>query len=319
MHPFLRFDGSLARIFFLAGIAAGCSSEGSLAGSPSEGTGAAAGSGGSAGHGGVSGHTGGSSSAGTGGQADDDGGTDVEPDAGTDETPDADSTTEGSATTCTDAGPLPTYDGQLTLYDGPPVGPEVKMDCPDDPTVGFVEYKDTFHVERPYNVPINTRFKEDCGLYTFWVLPGDKPHSTTTAAKNPRTEARFSQNFTRGIRMWSADVMLEKNTNRSVIMQVHTTTTGIGPVYLHVEGDALAGSSIKSSDIPGGLFDNWFNMKVVINAATTESHIYINNCLKTTQKGTRGNGIDYFKNGVYHCSAPVCRDHYKNIHLYQQQ
>ena len=217
-----------------------------------------------------------------------------------------------------DTGP-PTYEGALPLYEGPPVGPEVKMACPEDPTAGWTEYKDTFKVQRPYDVPINTRFKLEDGIYTFWIMRGDRRHSPTSSARNPRSEARFSENFTTGERMWSADVKLERNLDRSVIMQVHTTATGIGPVYLHVEGNRLAGSSIQSSDIPGGMFDNWFNMKVAINAATTESKIYINNCLESTQRGTRGDGVNYFKMGVYHCErAALCRDHFKNVRLYRR-
>jgi len=261
--------------------------------------------------------------AGTGGLAGGDaggsGGSDAGPDSGSGGTADAAPLADANTDSRTDGGPLPSYEGELPLYEGPPVGPEVKMACPGDPTQGWTEYKDTFHVERPYDLPVNTRFKLDGGIYTFWVLRGDKPHTRTTTAKNPRTEARFKQNFTTGMRMWSADVLLERNTNGSVIMQVHTTTTGIGPVYLHVEGNRLAGSSITNSDVPGGLLDNWFNMKVAINAATTESQIWINNCLKSTMRGTRGNGINYFKHGVYHCeTAALCRTHFKNVHLYQK-
>ena len=53
--------------------------------------------------------------------------------------------------------------------------------------------------------------------------------------------------------------------------------------------------------------------------ATTESQIWINNCLQTTQRGVRGNGINYFKNGVYHCeNDAVCRARFKNVKLYQK-
>src|SRR6185369_2339207 len=60
--------------------------------------------------------------------------------------------------------------GAIPPYEGPPVGPEVKMDCPGDPTAGFMEYKDTFHVEHPYDLPVSERFSIDGGIYTFWVV-----------------------------------------------------------------------------------------------------------------------------------------------------
>jgi hypothetical protein len=322
MHLIPGSKARLAPVIFLAAIAAGCSGGGSPGGgSPAGGGGGPVASGGSSGQGGSE-VPGGSGGYGAGGQSA--GGSGVASDAAP----------AGGSGGATDAGPLggagPTpegdgggtpgsYEGELTIYAGPPVGPEVKMACPEDPTAGWTEYKDTFHVERPYDVPINTRFKLEGGIYTFWVMSGDKPHTTTTAALNPRTEARYTTNFTSGMKMWSADVMLESNVKGgTIVMQVHTTATGIGPVYIHAEGDSLGGTSIKGSDVPGGLYDNWFNMKVAINGATTESQIYINNCLKSSMKGTRGDGNDYFKHGVYHCGAGVCRDHFKNIHLYMK-
>jgi hypothetical protein len=334
-------NGRLAQTILLAGIAAaactptpdgnggstttgsgGRTASGGSASSPSGGSSASGGNGGSsavggnAGGGGSGGGAGGESSGGAGGDAPsgsggDSGGGGGGPDA-------AVATDGGSAPPPSSDGP-PSYEGDLNLFEGPPVGPEVVMACPEDPLGGFVEYKDTFQVGRPYDVPLNTRFSMEGGIYTFWVQKNDKPQKTDTTALNPRTEARFGQTFTTGVRAFSGDLFLEKTANGSVVMQVHTTTTGIGPVYLHAEGNSLAGSSVKSTDIPGGLYDNWFNLKVIIDAATTESKIFINNCLKTTQKGTRGNGIDYFKFGIYHCGSAVCRDKYKNVHVYLQK
>ena len=329
MRPALHSICRCLQIIILAGIAAGCSSPRSVEDESTSGGAGGAGSGGSSGRGGAevagaggpgASGLGGRSSDGTGGQAA--GGTggsnEVVADAGPGGQPDASPSADGGVTSGPGGGSPGSYDGDLPLYEGPPVGPVVTMACPEDPTVGWTEYRDTFRVERPYDLPINLRFKLDGGIYTFWVLPGDKPSNATTVALNPRTEARFMQNFKTGLRMWSADLMLEKGTDQVVFMQVHTTGTGIGPVYLFVSGTALAGSSIKSTDIPGGLFDNWFNMKVAIDADTTQSQIYINNCLKSTQTGVRGDGNDFFKMGVYHCSSTLCRDHYKNVHLYQK-
>jgi hypothetical protein len=290
-----------------AGASGGSSASG---GSGGAGAGGGSASGGSVGTGGSSlGGGGGAASSGSGGESGGGGG------GGSDA---AVATDGGNVPPRSSDGP-PSYEGDLHLFEGPPVGPEVTMACPDDPLAGFIEYQDTFQVGRPYDVPLNTRFSMEAGIYTFWVEKNDKPQRTDTTALNPRTEARFGQTFTTGVRAFSGDLFLEKTANGSVVMQVHTTTTGIGPVYLHAEGNSLAGSSVKSTDIPGGLYDNWFNLKVIIDAATTESKIFINNCLKTTQKGTRGNGIDYFKFGIYHCGSAVCRDKYKNVHVYMQK
>jgi hypothetical protein len=76
---------------------------------------------------------------------------------------------------------------------------------------------------------------------------------------------------------------------------------------------------VHGDSVPGGLIDTWFNFKASLNADTLEVKIYINNCLKSTYKGDRGDGNFYFKNGVYFCktSENGCFSHYKNVHLYK--
>jgi hypothetical protein len=120
--------------------------------------------------------------------------------------------------------------------------------------------------------------------------------------------------------MWSADMLLEANAEGSIIMQIHTTATGIGPIYMGFTGGNLTHNlktAVLGSSVPGGLVNTWFNLKVAFNAATLKSELYINNCLKATVSGPRGDGHFYFKNGVYGCRhAEGCREHIKNIHLY---
>jgi len=233
----------------------------------------------------------------------------------------------------TDGGPPPSYDGEIPIYYGPPVGPVVEMQCPEDPTQGWTEYMDSFHVERPYDLPINTRFSITGGIYNFWVFPGDKPHSTNAQGRNPRTEARYGgtadaatgHNFQHGQRMFSADMLVERNAVGSAVMQIHTTATGGGPIGVRIGGDGNMVNNgsltvVDGSTVPGGIIDKWFNYKASLNADTLEVKIYVNNCLKSTYKGGRGDGNFYFKHGVYFCktSQKGCFSHYKNIHLYKK-
>jgi hypothetical protein len=294
------------------GGAGGSTASGGAGGTSSGGSGGSSGSGGTS-----SGGSGGSSTGGSEG-------------ADAARTPDAAPASDGAAVDSaapTDAvtkpagdGSLSSYEGEIPLYQGPPVGPEVTMDCPDDPTVGFTEYQDTFHVEHPYDLPTNMRFSiENGGLYNFWVIHGDKKHSPTSTAANPRTEARFSQEFKTGIRLFSADVLWDPSvTKGTVVMQVHTTSTGIGPVYMVANGGGV--SPLGATKVPGGVIGKWINLKVLINADTTASQYWVNNCPAGSQgKGTRGDGNDYFKMGVYHCDSGTCKDQYKNVHLYIKQ
>ncbi len=356
-----RFSGSLVGLFLVVGIADGCSGEGTIgAGSHSSSTGGATGSAATAaatGAGGSADATGSGGSATTGGSGGTGGsvsgggsaGTPGGPDADIDAPPGVQDASDGAPDTgtapeagpvgdpCgtpmgTDGGPKPSYEGEIPIYCGPPVGPIVEMQCPGDPTEGWTEYRDSFNVQRPYTVPINTRFSIIGGVYNFWVFPNDTPHSPTAHGKNPRTEAKYGGtydratggNFKTGMRLYSADMLIEKNAIDSAIMQIHTTADGGGPIGVRIEanGDMVNNGSltvVHGNNVPGGLIDKWFNYKASLDTATLEVKIYINNCLQSTYKGDPGDRNFYFKNGVYFCSAQNgCFTHYKNIHLYKK-
>jgi hypothetical protein len=339
---------TLVEILLFAWLATGCSSDpppegpaGGQGGAPagSGGTGGSR-SGGSGGSGGLAGGGGSGGSAGTGGSAGG-GGTGgaaradsgTTPDTNTGPKPDGGAVGDSSTPMSTDGGPQPSYAGEIPIYYGPEVGPIVQMNCPGDPTEGWTEYQDSFNVQRPHNVPINTRFSITGGIYNFWVFPPDAPHSPTANGRNPRTEARYGgthdratgRNFQTGMRMYSADMLIERNAVGSAIMQIHTTADGGGPIGIRVQanGDIVNNGSltvVQGSSVPGGLIDKWFNFKASLDTSNQEVKIYINNCLKSTYRGPRGDGNYYFKNGVYFCktSQNGCYSHYKNIHLYKK-
>jgi hypothetical protein len=344
---------SLVEIACLAGLVSGCASN------ASHGSGAGSGAGGADETGGA---TGGSGAGGTGGKVSGggSGGTPAAPDANVAPAPDAASgpAPDASASTPADAasftvdsntpmnvegGAPPSYEGEIPIYYGPEVGPIVEMNCPEDPTQGWTEYQDSFHLERPYNVPQNTRFSITGGIYNFWVFPGDRPHSPIAMGRNPRTEATYGGTydkanvkgggglsgnigyFTTGKRMYSADIRIENNAIGSAFMQIHTTAAGGGPIGIRMQGngDIVNNGSltvVTGSSVPGGIVNKWFNFKASLDADSLEVNIYVNNCLKKTYKGSRGDGNFYFKNGVYFCktSQNGCFTHYKNVHLYKK-
>jgi hypothetical protein len=199
-------------------------------------------------------------------------------------------------------------------YTAEPVPPIVQMDCPGDPTAGFTEYKDSFEVQRPYDLAAADRFKYDNGIYTFWIFPGDKPHAAGNSTA-PRTEARYS-NMTNGEHMWSADMMFEAPLTHTAVMQIHSTGQPIAAYFQVNNGDmrnAAGGGTVLT-----GAYGKWFNLKVAFDMQTHQVRTWINNCLKETTNAPTGATTWYFKNGVYTCNAMICRDHYKNIHLYQR-
>jgi len=191
----------------------------------------------------------------------------------------------------------------------------VAAECPDDPLQGFTEYKDTFVIQRPYDLAAAARFKYENGIYTFFVNSNDKAHEpgNTTA---PRTEARYP-NFTSGEHLWSADVLLDDPLSRTCIFQIHNVTASIA-VYLRNVGGRLFNLSTGKTILPAS-YGKWFNLKVALNTQSHQVRVWVNNCLKETSQSPSGPTPNwYFKHGVYTCDSGTCRDHYKNVHVYQK-
>ena len=285
------------------------------------------GSGGSlAGSGGSTGGRGGSAAGGTGGVvatggAPATGGTGGDPVTGK---PDAGGGAEGGMTGA-DAGMT---SGDPTNYGGPgehpsvplqytaaPVPPLVTPECPEDPLQGFTEYKDTFVVQRPYDLAGADRVSYADGVYTFFVKSSDKAHQPGNGTA-PRTEARYP-NFSSGEHVWSGDVLLDDPLSKTCIFQIHNVEASIA-VYLRVVGGRMFNLSTGKT-ILASSYGKWFNLKVAFNTQTHQVRTYVNNCLKETSQSPSGPTPNwYFKHGVYTCDSGTCRDHYKNIHLYQK-
>jgi hypothetical protein len=301
-------------------------------------SGSNAGSGGSSGTGGGTGgaepNTGGSSAGGSGGGGTASGGSSGT-NGGTGGSSEADASapgtgggggvaTDGGSTTGPDPTPpdgIPTdYGGvgELKLnplvYTAQPVPPIVTMDCPEDPTAGFAEYKDSFVVQRPVNLAAKDRFKYEGGIYTTWIFPGDKSHNGN--ATKPRTETRFSD-LNSGEHIMSFDVKVEAGVNGTVIHQYKSAGTKGGNIGLYVE---MAGGTMKdrAGTVATGVAGKWVNLKSYFNVESGVGKIWLNNCLKVTSQKEK-NAEWYFKFGNYHCDgSPKCEASFKNIHFYQK-
>jgi hypothetical protein len=193
-----------------------------------------------------------------------------------------------------------------------PVPPEVKMECPEDPTQGFTEYQDSFVVQRPYDLPAKDRFSYDNGIYTAWVLPNDKSHATWSGTHS-RTETRFSDLKT-GEHLFSADAMVEAGSENVCIQQFKGALGPLG-TYLRVNGGTL--HQLGGDTVATGIYGKWINIKVAWDIPSGTGRVWINNCLKTTVHGTKGSTW-YFKFGTYTCNSAKCTAHFKNVHLYQK-
>jgi hypothetical protein len=200
-------------------------------------------------------------------------------------------------------------------YTSEPVPPIVRMDCPEDPTAGLAEYRDSFVVQRPRNLAAKERFAYENGIYTTWIFPGDQPHKANNNTK-PRTETRFSDLGT-GEHLMSFDVMVEPGSDGTVVHQFKSAGTRGGNIgtYLEVNDGAMKD---RAGPVATDILGKWINIKVAFDIPSGVGRIWLNNCPKvTTQK--QKNALWYFKFGNYHCDkGQVCRAHFKNIHLYQR-
>jgi hypothetical protein len=267
--------------------------------SGSGGTAGSSGSGGGSGSGGA----GGAGSGGSGGAADAASASDARDGAGS--TP----PTPGNYGGVGEKIPIPLQ------YSDTPVPPLVAPECPDDPTQGYTEYKDTFVIQRPYDLAAAARFKIEDGIYTFFVNSSDKAHEpgNTTA---PRTEARYP-NFSSGEHIWAGDVLLDSPLSKTCIFQIHNVEASIA-VYLRVVDGRLFHLSTGQTILPSS-YGKWFNLKVALNTQSHQVRVFVNNCLKETSQSPSGPTPNwYFKHGTYTCDSGTCRDHYKNIHVYQK-
>jgi len=208
--------------------------------------------------------------------------------------------------------------GELKLiplaYTAQPVPPIVTMDCPDDPTAGYTEYKDSFVVQRPVNLAANARFKYENGIYTTWIFASDESHNG--GGTKPRTETRFSD-LGSGEHIMSFDVMVEPGSTGTVIHQYKSAGTRGGNIglYLQMDNGTIAD---RAGTVATGVSGKWVNIKSAFDIATGVGRIWLNNCLKVTSQKEK-NALWYFKFGNYHCDgAPMCRSNFKNIHFYQK-
>src|SRR5262245_39065517 len=79
----------------------------------------------------------------------------------------------------------------------------------EDPTLGFVEYPDTFKVQSPYDLPTADRYDFTDGVHTCWIKSGDKPFEKGNTTSG-RTEMRWNTWANQDVEhMWEADMMFE--------------------------------------------------------------------------------------------------------------
>ena len=181
-------------------------------------------------------------------------------------------------------------------------------------TQGFTQTPFQYNIQSPYKVPQADRytFDKDKNVHICWVKSDDSSFQAGNGT-DPRTELRWTNEWTSGQHMLDADVWIAPTTDRTNIVQVFSTTppttfmltawkdrtlryyfgTGNGPIIMM---DA---------------FGKWFNLKVLHNVAAHQVTVYIND-VKSMSFADKGSHW-HFKNGNYGCRSERCETHWHNL------
>ena len=86
---------------------------------------------------------------------------------------------------------------------------------------GWTAQTVSFNVQWPYNVSESSRYTYSGGVYHCWCFTNDAPFEQGSGTL-PRTEQRFTPDYTSGEIQYQADMMCPANENSYCIFQIHT-------------------------------------------------------------------------------------------------
>nr|XP_043614174.1 citrate-binding protein-like [Erigeron canadensis] len=183
----------------------------------------------------------------------------------------------------------------ILLFLGKAIGCE-----PTDTTLGFASQplnRSNFDIQKPYNVPINHRYKYSNGVHKLWVIKTDKPHSRTSKT-GPRTEIRIrGYDYSSGVWQFEAYGYVPCGTTGVSVMQIF----GSNPPYATTTMLRVTNSSLYYYTHPvliSNVYNKWFRLNVIHDVEGNTVKVYIDGVLKHEATG-RGGKSHYFKCGVY--------------------
>ncbi|HTQ29577.1 MAG TPA: chitobiase/beta-hexosaminidase C-terminal domain-containing protein [Opitutaceae bacterium] len=187
------------------------------------------------------------------------------------------------------------------------------------PTDGFVQYDDTFTVQKPYDLNISDRFAAtDAGggllQFNCWIHSGDHPLYITSNTA-PRTEMRWNTNWTTTERIWEADVMIDPGSEGTAIQQIKSNS-GFEPIYINVHNSGNLYNDGGSTVLASNMLGKWFHLMCAYNPTTGIGRAWINGNLVVTRSDPHPiTTVWYFKNGTYGTKG-VSETHYKNVRFW---
>ncbi|KAL5555776.1 hypothetical protein UlMin_038012 [Ulmus minor] len=159
-----------------------------------------------------------------------------------------------------------------------------------DPTQGFTELPlntSNFHIQKPYELPIRSRYSLINGVHKLWVYSTDHPLSKGSPTK-PRTEIFIrGYDYSSGVWQFEGHGYVPSGTSGVCIMQVfgaspnHATTLMLRiPFWYQI------------------FYDRWFRLNVIHDVEASNVKVFIDGIFIHEAPG-RGGTSHYFKCGVY--------------------
>ncbi|GJY70915.1 citrate-binding protein-like protein [Tanacetum coccineum] len=189
-----------------------------------------------------------------------------------------------------------------------------------DPTQGFTIVpltSSSFIYQKPYNVPLESRYSFDDGVRRFWVYSNDEPFEPGSNTR-PRTEAQIKPDYTSGIWQFEGYAFVPHGTSGATILQIHGAAQGNTTLLLRIyNGDMRY---YDGEVIATDLYDKWFKVNLIHNVDEGRLTVYINDVEKF-ESHDQGPGDLYFKCGVYGAPSDTSKymeSRWRDIKIYKK-
>ena len=190
---------------------------------------------------------------------------------------------------------------------------------------GWSSQSVTFNVQWPYNLSESSRYTYSSGVYHLWVYSTDKPFSSGSSTL-PRTEQRFTPDYTSGEIQYQSSMMCPANENSYCIFQIHTGDSQEGQfgsttfMLFWFSKDGGSVHDYSGTELASNLGGKYFTLNADHNMKTHTITIWINGKQVWTQKDNGATDF-YMKDGVYeqnHSPSSRMDTYIKSIHIWKR-
>ena len=168
---------------------------------------------------------------------------------------------------------------------------------------GWSPLKITFKVQSPTNAPQSARYFFTNNIYHCLVYSNDGAFEAGNTT-SPRTEQRYTPDYTNGEIQYQATLMAPSNENSYCVFQIHTgdaesdaygSTTFMLFWFTNNNGSA---HDYSGTTLATNLGNRWFQLNIDHSLVSHAIMVWINQKLVWTQQDN-GAGDFYLKDGVY--------------------